>query len=69
MNTAIREFQQSIINFVNETNLPIEVKRLVLIDITQQVCEAADNEIKNELSQRSKEDDVNAVSENELDKQ
>lgn len=33
----IREFSQSIINFVNASQLPIEVKRLALKDIIAQI--------------------------------
>ena len=33
----IREFSQSIINFINTSQLPIEVKRLALKDIMTQI--------------------------------
>ena len=36
-NLEIREFSQAIINFVNQSTLPMEVKRLVLKDIMAQV--------------------------------
>lgn len=68
MNLAIREFQQSIINYINETKLPLEVKRLVLVDIARQVSEASDMQIKSEVAQRDKEGNEDAVSENDLDK-
>ena len=43
----IREFSQSIINFVNASQLPIEVKRLALKDILSQV-EAETNKVLTE---------------------
>lgn len=36
-NLEIREFSQAIINFVNQSTLPIEVKRLSLKDIMAQI--------------------------------
>ena len=36
-NLEIREFSQAIINFVNQSTLPIEVKRLALKDIMAQI--------------------------------
>lgn len=46
-NLQIREFSQSIINFVNASQLPIEVKRLALKDILSQV-EAETNKVLTE---------------------
>lgn len=67
MNITIREFQQSIINFINETKLPLEVKRLVLLEVTRQVTEASEMQIRNEVAEREKQNDggnEDAVSEN-----
>ena len=36
-NLEIREFSQAIINFVNQSTLPMEVKRLALKDIIAQI--------------------------------
>ena len=36
-NLEIREFSQAIINFVNSSALPVEVKRLALKDIMAQI--------------------------------
>lgn len=36
-NLEIREFSQAIINFVNQSTLPMEVKRLALKDIMVQI--------------------------------
>ena len=36
-NLEIREFSQAIINFVNQSTLPMEVKRLALKDIMAQI--------------------------------
>lgn len=52
MNLEIREFQQAIINFTNQSPLPIEVKRLALSDILSQIEDVADNTVKTELEER-----------------
>lgn len=46
-NLEIREFSQAIINFVNQSTLPMEVKRLALKDILSQV-EAETNKVLTE---------------------
>ena len=49
-NLKIRKFQQEIINFVNQSDLPIEVKRLCLNEITAQVNAAAEQQVYAENS-------------------
>ena len=51
----IREFSQSIINHVNSSPLPIEIKRLALLDIVHQVEEVTNVTLKNEISARDAE--------------
>lgn len=53
-NLEVREFSQSIINFVNQSLLPIEVKRLCINDIAAQLQTAADAQLHNELIERNK---------------
>ena len=48
----IREFSQSIINFVNASQLPIEVKRLALKDILSQVEAETNKVLQSELQSR-----------------
>lgn len=48
----IREFSQSIINFVNASQLPIEVKRLALKDILAQVEEETTKVLTEEIRYR-----------------
>lgn len=55
VNLDVREFSQSIINFVNQSPLPIEVKRLCMSDIATQLQHAANEQIKAELLERSKQ--------------
>ena len=50
----IREFEQSIINLFNECGLPMEIKRLIVNDIAEQINRAADNQINIELAERNK---------------
>lgn len=49
MNLAIREFEQTIINFINQSPIPIETKRLVIKDIFYQIEKASDEVIKQEI--------------------
>ena len=51
-NLQIREFSQSIINFVNASQLPIEVKRLALKDILSQVEAETNKVLQSELQIR-----------------
>lgn len=70
-NLQIREFSQSIINFVNASPLPLEVKRLALLDIQNQVENAVNEMLKKELMERDEEEkehdsDGEVVSENRV---
>lgn len=51
----IREFEQGIINFFNGCVLPMEIKRLIVNDIAEQINRAADNQINVELAERNRE--------------
>lgn len=48
----IREFSQSIINFINQNPLPIEVKRLALKDILAQTEKETDRILAEEIECR-----------------
>lgn len=50
----IREFEQSIINLFNGCALPMEIKRLIVNNIADQINRAADNQINVELAERNK---------------
>lgn len=52
MNLKIREFQQTIINYANQCELPIEVKRLCFAEILRQIEAEANKEIKEEIRVR-----------------
>ena len=51
-NLEIREFSQAIINFVNQSTLPMEVKRLALKDILAQVEEETTKVLTEEIRYR-----------------
>ena len=53
-NLEIREFSQAIINFVNRSALPVEVKRLALSDITHQLDSTANAILQNEITERDR---------------
>ena len=48
----IREFQMSITSFINQSDLPMEVKRLCMLDILNQLQTAADTEIRQQIQER-----------------
>lgn len=55
-NLEIREFSQAIINFVNSSALPVEVKRLALADILHQLDSAANTAIQGEIVERDRKE-------------
>lgn len=48
MNLEIRRFEQNLIRMINESELPIEAKRLVMKDVLHQVESVADDQVKKE---------------------
>lgn len=52
MDLQIREFSQAIINFINASTLPMEVKRLCLAEIMEQVNRESDACINAQVSER-----------------
>lgn len=55
MNLKIREFRVSITSFVNSSDLPDEVKALVLADIARQAETEANKKVQEEFTAREKE--------------
>ncbi len=55
-NLEVREFSQSIINFVNQSLLPDEIKYLVLSSITRDLEKASNTAINQEIAAREKEE-------------
>lgn len=55
MNIKIRELKVSIIKHMQGIDLPIEVKRLVLKDIYDDISREADAAIRKELEERDSE--------------
>ncbi len=51
-NLEIREFEQAIINFANQSALPIEVKRLCFADILRQVETESERALGEEIVKR-----------------
>lgn len=63
MNLKIREFSEAIRNYVNNTQLPAEVKKIVLKDILNAVSSEADTEILREAEDiKKKEAEMDAES-------
>ena len=59
INIAIRQFEQSLIETINQNNLPIEIKRLAMLDVMRQVQSAADDFIQNAIVEENKEEESN----------
>lgn len=53
----IREFEQGIINQINQSLLPLEVKRLIVENVCAQVNEATNKQIQAELAERSSKEE------------
>lgn len=56
MNLKIREFKLSIENYIEKTELPTEVKRMVVKEIYENIFSLANEEISKELESREKEE-------------
>ena len=64
MDKEIRQFSNAIIGFINSNPLPIEVKRLALKDIYNQVDEQATLAIRAQIEEeQKKEQEIKAESE------
>lgn len=59
INIAIRQFERTLIETINQNNLPIEIKRLAMLDVMRQVQSAADDFIQNAIVAESKEEESN----------
>ena len=59
MNLKIRQFEDSILNIINESDLPIEVKRLVIADIFNLVVKQSDKEVAAEILSAKAEENIN----------
>jgi len=49
INAEIRTFQMGLVAHINESPLPIELKRLVLQDVIRQVNQVAESQIQAEI--------------------
>lgn len=52
-NLCIREFSMAITNYINSSNVPLEVKRLVVADILHQLDTATAAALQEEISRRN----------------
>lgn len=59
INKKIRELEDGIISLINESDVPIEVKRLVLADVIGLVTKQADNVIMSEINEAINEEGNN----------
>lgn len=66
VNLEIREFSQSIVNFVNQSSLPVEIKRLCITEIATQIQSAADEQIRAEILKRDETPTTEQEGKNEL---
>lgn len=54
MDLEIREFTQTIADFINKSKLPMEVKRLSIHDISRQLDVLADSTVQAQLAKRKR---------------
>lgn len=52
MDIEIRRFRKALINLINQSQLPIEVKRLVTADVLMELTKAADDFVMGLLQQQ-----------------
>lgn len=48
LDIEIRQFRDDLLNLINSTALPLEVKRLVIMEVSKAVTEASDNFINSQ---------------------
>ena len=53
-NLRIREFRESIVRYMNSVDLPVEVKSMVLREISNATEKTANEQIKREIVERDK---------------
>lgn len=58
MNLKIRHLEDNILNMINESDLPIEVKRLVLSDVFNLVLKQSDKEVAAEILSANAEENI-----------
>lgn len=58
INTQIKEFQQKVLSVINQENLPVEVKRLALVEIMHAINDAVDREIEKEAANATVEQEA-----------
>ena len=63
MDLEIREFKNAIVQFVNKSELPMEVKRLCLIDILDEVNILSEETSKAQIVVRNRKENDNNLEE------
>lgn len=58
MDLEIRKFRNGLIEYANNSSLPIEVKRLVMLEVYRQTEDCADEAIKAQLHQNDNDKEV-----------
>lgn len=57
MNLKIRQFENGIINYINESGIPFELARVILENVLNQVKEEANKAILEEQKEQQKGDE------------
>ena len=63
----IRLFRQDLVQYINSVDLPMEVKRLVLKDVYNEVSDVTETIIKSELDKQKAESNKEEVSADGID--
>lgn len=62
VNKQIRDFQENLLKQINQEQLPLEVKRLVLSELMKALQDACDNEVRKE----EEEENEQSIQQNKL---
>ena len=62
VNKQIRDFQENLLKQINQEQLPLEVKRLVLAELMKALQDACDNEVRKE----EEEENEQSIQQNKL---
>ena len=66
---TIRQVKNTIIDYLNNQYMPIEVKRLIVSEICVEFNRAADNEIRKQIKEKEENEHAESVQQNSMGEQ
>lgn len=58
MDIEIRQFRKALVDYINSVCLPMEVKRLVVVDILTELTKVSDEVVTELLQKRQQEEEI-----------